>query len=205
MNCASYPTLWAELHLRFFDRFDSARFVHRQRHPNLKAGDHIPRYHQVAFADECHCESATIYSPDWSIKTVHEANRYPNPWRFTRSKHGHNWFGVTRIDFYFFPLDVPFYYWGRCYTGGLAGQTIQLRRMENIHQCTHIGIPAKAILTPIGIGQGITHAAWTFRRKAHEAFLTRTINDGWVAAPSYDIAIQRKVLSSLQLPYIPAA
>lgn len=204
MDCASFPTLWAELHLNFWDRFDPSCHVHRKHYPNLQRGDKIHRHHQVAFADDFNCPSITVYSPDWKESHTYQSrDGYRDNFRVSRSAHGHNWFGVTRIDIWFLPRDVPFYYWGKVFTGGLSAHTCQLRRLTSIHQATYIDIPAKAILTPMG--QGITHAAWTFRRKAHEAFLTRTINDGWVSAPSYDIAIQRKVLSRLQLPYVPAA
>jgi hypothetical protein len=74
--------------------------------------------------------------------------------------------------------------------------------MKTINQLHHLNIPPNAIITPIE--QGVARADWILKKQAQSAYVIHT-EQGWVSAPSFELAINRKVLSRLQLPYQPAA
>jgi len=209
MNHAPHLTLWCEAHLRFYD-IPSLR-DRSYNTANLQPGQKIYRHYNAAYADEYECPSITIYSPDWKEEATYHTSQhrwgYHYNFRTYRNKHGHNWHNVTRIDVTFMPADVPFYYSGKIYTGGLSSHTCQLRRLKSTHQASQF-IPANATLTPLPDYPGVTEATWTTRRHCRHGWLDRTQHHttylarsprGWLKAPSPDQTIAALVLHRLNL------
>lgn len=206
-----HETLWCEADVRFFTRHDANHPRHRKYRPQANDGDLIPRHHDVVFADEMTCASATIFSPDWQesaeFPSSHGWGKLPSGSIHTVwNRHGHNWFNVTRIDITFIPEDSPFYYYGRIITSGLGGQTCKLRRQKTKHQACHL-IPRRCEFTPLG--HGITRAEWKQRHDPrqvgwdnrtthHEGYLIRS-GHGWQLADSYQEAQKLQVLERMGL------
>lgn len=219
MNLTDHTTLWCAATLRFWDRFDPACCVHRKRYPDLKSGDPVPRYGNVATADEFLCEAITLHTPDWQESARYTRmdgkgyrfNAYRGGSKFRgytgRSKHGgHNWYGVARIDITFSSPDLPWYYWGVLYTGG-NNDTCKLRRLKSTHQLITTGIPADATFTPLD--HGICRAEWKRRHPCrqgwenrttrHTGFCFYTPGHGWSIEPTHHAAIRAKTLRRLNL------
>lgn len=202
MNFLAHHTLWAEADLEFFDLVDHTKPRFAKHYADKPQGHPVRRYHQAAFADTYQCHRLTVFDPDWT-EQAHYTDRvtqYSQPitghFRHVRTPHGHNWFGVTRIDFTLFPPTVPYYFSGHLFTGGMAS-TFKLRRLTTIHQVTHL-IPAKATFTPLK--HGVWLARYLIKRKPAQSFLIRSTR-GWLAEPTFHQAITRAVATRL----IPAA
>ena len=183
MNISEHTTLWAECAVRFYRRKRD-----NDKYPlNTPVGFAVELFHGAARAESSFASSLTLFSPDWK-----EELRLTNyHFGFGDCHGGHNWDGVTRLDFIISPPATPFSWYGHLFTGG-CNSTFKVHRYIHHHQVPTI--PRKAVFTPLE--DGVWHATWSIKRKACEIF-TACAGRDWVFGSTPEQTIARAVYARL--------